>query len=343
MDKVELIDLTQFEKDGGFTIKLVGPSGLIAADTLIETLAGFSESLCAIGETVNPKFALEVFITSVEPGSVNIVVQLKQHLKRNAAVYAGAALATDIIVGLFTNYVYDLVKPQEACAVDFSEEKITIKGSNCNVIIPREVYNLRPRIHHNPKVAKGVMRALKAVETDHSVRSIGVGTKLEGPPVMTVPRAYFSEALRRLDWPIDLPRSERLTMIEEPGSLGFETREQDVRSNMIIVKAVLLRSKRKWQFNWQGIRISAPITDPNFFDQLEARAIALRQGDALDANLTIVQRFLPDARVWENAGYTVTKVYSIRLGEMQTTMDLVTSAANAPELPPILGDTGAHT
>ena len=51
------------------------------------------------------------------------------------------------------------------------------------------------------------------------------------------------------------------------------------------------------------------------------RSITLRQGDALDADLSITQRFLAEANVWENFEYTVTKVYSVKLGETQTTMD----------------------
>ena len=134
-------------------------------------------------------------------------------------------------------------------------------------------------------------------------------------------------------------------MAEEARSIGYELREQDVRANLTIIKAVLLRGKRKWQFNWQGHKISAPIADSNFFDQLESRAIALRQGDALDANLKIVQRFLPEAKVWENAAYTVTEVYSVKLGETQTTMDLATPMVDplaSTITPPTLGDTGAR-
>jgi hypothetical protein len=110
------IDLTQFDEDGGFAVKLVGPPGLIAVDTLIETLAGFSESLQAIGAVVNPQFELEVYVDGVAPGSVNIGVQLRQHLKKNVKSYALAA-GVQIIIGIFSNYLYDQIKPQEKCEV----------------------------------------------------------------------------------------------------------------------------------------------------------------------------------------------------------------------------------
>ncbi|HEY7552919.1 MAG TPA: hypothetical protein VH913_25780 [Hyphomicrobiaceae bacterium] len=349
------IDLTQFDEDGSFIIKFVGPSALLD-ETLVETVAGLSQSLRAIGAVVDPQYELEVYVSSIEPGSVNIVVRLKQHLK--AAVLLATAVATaaatpgihrDIIVGLFTNYVYDLVKARENCEVDIGVDKITVKGSNCRVTIRREVYDLRPRIDANPNVAEGVKRVLKAAKKDPSVKSVGVGTKLHAKPAVTMARAHFGEALRRLDWPPEeRDRTIQAAMAEDARSLGDELRDQDVRANLTVIKAVLRRGKRKWQFNWQGHTISAPITDPTFFDQLESRAIALRQGDALDADLKIVQRFLPDAKVWENAAYTVTKIYGVKFGETQATMDFSMPAAGhvastaTPQLPPPLGDAGSR-
>jgi hypothetical protein len=346
------IDLTQFDEDGSFIIEFVGPSALLD-ETLVETVAGLSQSLRAIGAVVDPQYEFEVYVSSIEPGSVNIVVRLKKHLK--AAVLLATAVATaaatpgihrDIIVGLFTNYVYDLVKPQEHCEVDIGADKITVKGSNCHVTIRREVYDLRPRINASPKVAEGVKRVLKAATKDPSVKSVGVGTKLHTTPVVTLARAHFGEALRRLDTPTEeRNRVVRGAMPPDARSLGLEFREQEVRANLTVIKAVLRRGKRKWQFNWQGHTISAPITDPNFFDQLESRAIVLRHGDALDADLKIVQRFLPDAKVWENTAYTVTKVYGVTLGETQTTMDFTVPTTSSftsgilPQLPPSLGDT----
>ncbi len=317
------IDLTHFEDDGSFVVKLVGPSG-IRAETLAEIIGGIAQSLHAVGEAVDPVHTLDVIVSRLEPGSVNIVVRVKQHLKRNAGTYVAAAVTADIIVGLFTNYLYDLIRPAEVCEVSVDADKITVQGSNCRVTIRREVYDLRNRIDGNPRVAEGAKRALEAAKKDRAVRSLGVGTKLNARPVVTVGRADFDVGLLRASpmtsgYTLKLDAREALTERDAP---TFRTRELDVSADLTIVKAVLLRGKRKWQFNWQGIKISAPIADPDFFDQLESRAIALRQGDALEATLRIQQRFLPEARVWENTAYTVMKVLRVRLGETQTTMDL---------------------
>jgi hypothetical protein len=312
------IDLTEF--DDGFTIKLVGPPGLIAVDTLIETLAGFSQSLKAIGDAVDPLHELEVFVDYVAPGSINIGVRLKQHLKKNAKAYALAAgVTSQVIVGVFSSYLYDQIKPQRDCEVDVGQDKVTIKGDGCDVTVHRQVYELMPQVGRDPKVAKGVERALKAVNKDPAVQSIGIGASSKAKPVVTVERPQFVEVLYRLQHQRD-PIVGRFSAQDGPAPVNTKRTKTD-RAHLTVIKAVLLRSRRKWQFNWRGIKISARITDVDFFDQLEARSVALRQGDALDAELEVTQRFLPEANVWQNQEYTVTKVYSVRVGETQTTMD----------------------
>jgi hypothetical protein len=39
------VDLTHFHDDDGFTVQFIGLPGLIAIDTLVETLSGFNEAL----------------------------------------------------------------------------------------------------------------------------------------------------------------------------------------------------------------------------------------------------------------------------------------------------------
>lgn len=202
-----------------------------------------------------------------------------------------------------------------------SAENVTVQGSHCDVTIRREAYDIKPAVERHPKVANGVKRALHAVKKDAAVTGLGVSTKPATKPTVFIERAKFDSAIKR----VAATASFSLDAVRAPhDAIAQETRSQTTRTSLIVLKAWLVRSRRKWSFNWQGLKISAAIKDPDFFDQLEARSIALRLGDALDADLAIVQRFLPAANVWENVSYTVTKVYSVKLGETQTTMDFTT-------------------
>src|SRR5262249_13761143 len=158
-----------------------------------------------------------------------------------------------------------------------------------------------------------------AVKKDQAVTGVGVSRIPDARPEVFIERARFDNAIKRLTTRVSYDYAAH--ELAYAPTIAHETRTETRRTNLVILKAWLERGRRKCRFNWQGLKISAAIKDPDFFDQLAARSIALHQGDALDADLTIVQRFLPAANVWENISYTVTKVYSVKLGETQTTMD----------------------
>lgn len=311
---MDIIDLTQFENDG-FTLKFEGPAGLIRVETLTEALSGFAEALEAIGTIVDPSTEIDVYVDDLSPGSVKIGVKLKKKLKS----IDGAAVAGTVILGVLTSYLYDLVKVEEKCSVVVSDDTVRIMGSGCDVTLGRKVHEAAPAARANTKIAEGVTRALSAVKDDKAVTGIGFGKHRDATPALHIARSNFNNALNRLGGHATFLTSP----VMEVASIKVvhETRVQTQRVNLIILKAWLRRSKHKWMFNWQGLKVSAPILDPDFFDQLEKRSIALHQGDALDADLAITQNYLSDARVWENSTYAVTKVYAVKLGETQTTMD----------------------
>ena len=156
----------------------------------------------------------------------------------------------------------------------------------------------------------------------------------KGPnaPKVEIPRSRFddlsSSLKKRRPYEDFYEAEERLRLVGAP-QIVPGTRIITERVPLTIIKAVLKRGKRKWQFNWNGIKVSAPIKDPSFFDALEKRDIALHQGDALDAELTIGQRYIQEAKVWENTGYAITKVYAVTLGETQATMNFSDDARHA--------------
>ena len=58
------------------------------------------------------------------------------------------------------------------------------------------------------------------------------------------------------------------------------------------VKAVLERGKRKWEFVWRGIKISAPVSDESFYDKFFKHEITIAPGDSLKVKLNILQQLL---------------------------------------------------
>ena len=269
---MDQIDLTRFDDEGGFTVQFIGPPGLIAVDTLVETLSGFSEALEVIGDIVDPAFELQVYVDSVAPGSVKIGVKLKKRLKKLDSL----AVAGTVVVGLFSNYLYDQIKADEKCNVVMTADKVTVQGDHCNLTINRQVYELAPKVEHNPKVAHGVKRALQAVKRDEAVRGVGVSRTPDAKPEVFIERVRFDDAIKRLT-----ARAAFDYVTDQMASIPaivHETRTQTIRTNLVILKAWLERGRRKWRSNWQGLKISASIKDPDFFDQLAARSLPCTRG-----------------------------------------------------------------
>jgi hypothetical protein len=158
---------------------------------------------------------------------------------------------------------------------------------------------------------------LAAVNKDRAVQSIGVTSDKPNAPVAQVYRQDFDRLTARM---VAYSHPVRWVIAAEDHlALTSNTREQTHRAHLTVIKAVFSRGKRKWQFYWEGHKISATIAHQGFFDELEARSVALRQGDALDADLLVEQRRV-EGNVWENVKYTVTKVYKVTQGETQQTL-----------------------
>ena len=79
--------------------------------------------------------------------------------------------------------------------------------------------------------------------------------------------------------------------------------------DLYIVKAIMERSKRKWEFKWHGITISAPIKDPNFYDDFAKHNFTIAPGDEFQARIAIHQKRDDVSHIYANTSYEVIEVY----------------------------------
>ena len=75
-----------------------------------------------------------------------------------------------------------------------------------------------------------------------------------------------------------------------------------------LLKIILEKGSRKWEFVWNGIKISAPITDDNFWEDLRTGKVQISHGDSMDVQLKIHQKKDPYADVFLNDKYEVVRV-----------------------------------
>lgn len=135
---------------------------------------------------------------------------------------------------------------------------------------------------------------MTVVSADENVESFGIYRDLQSDsqPLILIPRADFD-------------RVREIELADDP-----LRRHNDERATINVIKAVFQASNRKWEFVWNGVKISAPIEDAVFLADLLQRRYLMGNGDALDVDLRISQRWDSTSSVWLNDGYAVMKVYS---------------------------------
>jgi len=299
--------------DDAFTIKFGGPHPEIDVYTLSEALIGIADALREINAIVNPDVELEVIFENSAEGSFLAKIRLSKRAKTVLSRFGEA-----VVVSLLINYIStQLLHEKPTYTVE--GDKLVVVTSQEKLVFPRSVFDQQDEISSNPKVAESVKKAFEAVDQDDDVHSLGIipGEDIHAAPAVDVPRAEFQKVIAKLNYAVD--RNSRDMLVEQAFNIPT-TRKVTERTTVGIIKAVLRRSKRKWQFSWQGVEISAPITDPEFFDRLASRQISIAQGDSLDVDLQITQSFDSDTLVWLNTFYEVVKVYELVEGPRQSSL-----------------------
>lgn len=300
--------------DDGITVVFSGQPHDIDVYTLSGALTGFADALVEINRLVDPEFALEITIEATEAGSFVARLRLRKLAQSPFVTIPGA-----ILIGMLTNYLYDLAT-YEKPVYRLEGDSFVIETSDEIIKLPAAIVDHQSKVGESPEVARSIRKTFDAVEEDGQVEGVRLyplnATVEVARPLIDIPRANFINVISNATRAIEGTRTPfRL----EPRRTVTRTLLE--RTDLVIVKAVLRRSRRKWQFNWKGFDISASIVDPTFFDRLEARQITIAQGDALDVELSIRQALDDGEDVWRNVDFEVVRVYDLVPAPRQSRLD----------------------
>lgn len=168
---------------------------------------------------------------------------------------------------MLANYIYDhtLARKDPIQVQVLTDEVIVTQGDN-RIIVPRAVHEATQVVSADPDFTRHVDRMLGSVTIDERVTGFGLSTTVAGPPPDII-----------------LPR-ELLAIRDAPPDEEAKTRIIEEDCDLQIVKAILERSRRKWEFRRRGVTISAPIKDPNFYTDFSSHNITI----------ALVMSFKPD-------------------------------------------------
>jgi hypothetical protein len=268
----------------------------VDAFTFSNALIALSDALRELNSQINDNFSIEITIEGVGPGSFRAKIGTK--LKSLGGMFASDARS--LLVGLLGIFIYThVVDPEAPPKIIVNDDSVIVEIGRDRVIIPRDVWDAKERLNKPEVVERKIARAFEVMEEDPSVSDFGLARSLREPePIGIIDRSRFAI----------LAQAGRSEISSGPGF-------KDERTKVTILKIVFERGMRKWQFVWNGIRISAPIKDDAFFTKMELREYVFAQGDVLDVTLLIYQTIDRMSKALINDHYEVIKVYG-----METTL-----------------------
>lgn len=289
------IDLRLLDNDE-FVLHFGGRPNEVDAFTFSNALISIGEALREINRQISPELNIEVAIEGVGPGSFR--TKLKTTIKSLSGLFKGDGRS--LIIGILAAVIYDkavqpLMGPPVAPTIIVSDDSVIVSYGVDRIIVPRSVYDAKQTLLQPQQINRHVSKAFSVLEDDPSVTDFGLMRRIDDhSPIATIQRSEFAHLAEELET-IDPPDDRR--------------RHQDERTKLIVIKAILERSNRQWQFVWNGIRISAPIKDEGFFARLQKREFSFAQGDILDATLRIHQLRDPANGVFINERYEIIEVF----------------------------------
>jgi hypothetical protein len=260
----------------------------INAYTLASTLVALADAAKAANRILNPGYEIEIIVEALGPGSFR--AQLRTIYTVTGNLFSSEVVRA-IVLSVIGNFFYErtlAVKDDVKITVN-TEEVIIIQGDR-QVLIPRTIYDATRKVENNDSFTNAMAKMAASISADKNIAGMGFVENLESPS------PEFIDALPPIE-------TFNLNPDEEP-----KTRVITETVDLQIIKAILEKSKRKWEFVWRGNRISASITDENFYTNFFAHSITIAPGDTLQAILSIKQTKDQASGIYVNTEFEIIEV-----------------------------------
>jgi len=283
---MKTIDLRNFDNS---LIIHFGTSGHeISASTLANSLLGLSKSINIIDSSINQGSSLEFVVIATGEGSFKVVGKTVRKELNN--LFSAESIRV-ITLSLLSATIWYYMTPKDEINIIVNTNEYIVETKNERIILPRESETYFDLIKNNEKVKKEISNTFEPLSKDSEVDYIEFNSSDNSKePDLPVPRESF-ESLANLE-----------KQDEEVES--YETDE-----TLIIFKAILEKSMRKWEFKWNGRKISAPILHFDFYRDFAEHIVTVAPNDTLDVRLRVTRRRDNKSGLLVDKEYEVIYVY----------------------------------
>ncbi len=281
----------------GVVFKFEGEVEEISVETFTQAVLGYAQLVQATAQEVDPNMRVDVRISAIRPGCIEAVMSaIATDLPGLLAGAVGVAGSLGTVFATVKGYL-ELRKflgkngaPTEIKKADGGENLVMTQNGG-SMTVNNYVLN----VDGSEAAAKAAASLFTTLVRNDDVEGVSIIDE-ERPTAK-----HFAATRDEFDPIIDAPKCA-------VDSTRVSVREHQA---LAVSKAVLEAQRtRKWEFFWNGVKISGSIIDEEFFDRLTAHVWTFGIGDCIDADLEVTQK-LNALGIWENSRYRVVKVHDV--------------------------------
>lgn len=267
------------------TIKFDGQNHQVDVQTFVYSVLNFTTVIREANKKNNGN-PININIKAPEKGS--LLVDLVTNTINNPTLLNGGSILSDTIVIVGALYgLHKFISGKKTKEIKTKDNSTTITlEDNSTLTIAENVYNIYTS---TPAIQDGISKNFSALSEDPAVTNFEV-TKNGTEKIIEVPKEDYA----RLAIKQQIETENSRTIVES--------------ANLYIYKVVFEKTDRKWEFYYNGNRISANIFDEDFFKLID-KGESFSKGDQLKVDLQVTQIFDESIGTYVNQSHAVLKVY----------------------------------
>lgn len=275
--------------ENDFKIKFDGQQHQVDANVLVSSLIHTTTIVQEVNKYLNSGKKIDIKVKALDKGSFLCHIELIEttldslkNLLTKENIGAGSAIIGGL-VGLIELKKFLQGKKAKKSEVEGTKTKIT--NHDGNVLI---IENITFNIYENSPIVKDALtQNFDVLNNDPAITGFEITDKDE-KPFIRVDKADFSKMAQKS---------------EETG----EGERTIVEAATVNIVRLSFEENLKWDFYYRGIKITAKISDPDFYKLID-KGEAFAKGDILEIELQINQKFDDSVNTFVTKSYQVNKI-----------------------------------
>jgi hypothetical protein len=277
-------------KDNDFKIKFDGQQHQVDANVLISSLIHTTTVVQEVNRYLNSGKKIELKVKALEKGSflchielVETAVEALKNLLTKENIAVGSAIISAVVGLVELKKHLKGKKPKETKPEKGDKTKIVNHEGNV-LIIENATFNI---YEHSLVVKDALSQNFDALDNDPAITGFEI-TDGNEKPLVRVDKAEFADLAKKSE---EVEEGERKLI--EAATLN--------------VVRVSFEENLKWDFYYKGIKITARIIDPSFYELID-KGEAFAKGDVLEVELQTNQKFDESVNTYVTKSYQVNKI-----------------------------------